>query len=171
MRHIVIPDLTVPLGKQTETKKALTRFISALVEEGVVDLQSYAVSKTAKAEDLRCGLITTITPAALRDQRAGWRKFGCMTRMLPVSYSYSTSTVDAIYEAILKRQYRQESPFNIKLPDQDMEIIIPEKTASEKATTGTRLIVFAWRYAPAQTRGFIGRIWSRGYWLWTAVSL
>lgn len=31
IRHIIIPDLTVPLGKQTETRKTFTRFLSALI--------------------------------------------------------------------------------------------------------------------------------------------
>jgi len=124
VRHIIIPDLTVPLGKQTETRKMLTRFLSALIEEGVVELQSYVVDKVAKAEDLRCGLISTITPAALKDQRAGWRKFGFMSRMLPVSYSYSMSTVDAIFQSIRNHQYRGERPFHPKLPHTDVEVTL-----------------------------------------------
>ena len=131
VRHIIIPDLTVPLGKQTETRKTFTRFLSALIEEGVVELQSYAVSKVGKSEDLRCGLITTVTPQALKDQRAGWRKFGFMTRLLPVSYSYSASTIDAIFESILKHQYRQESAFNPKLPTTDVVVELPEDLAND----------------------------------------
>ena len=129
--HIIIPDLTVPLGKQTETRKAFTRFLSALIEEGVVELQSYAVQKTAKVEDLRCGLITTITPAALRDQRGGWRKFGFMSRLLPVSYSYSQGTIREIFQSILRHQYRREQPFATKLPDQDLEVHLPENFAGK----------------------------------------
>lgn len=132
IRHIIIPDLTVPLGKQSETRKTFTRFLSALIEEGVVELQSYAVTKTAKtAQGLRCGLISTITPAALDDQRAGWRKFGFMTRMLPVSYSYSQTTVDEIFESILKHQYRQEQPYAITLPDHDIPVELPPRIAEE----------------------------------------
>jgi len=131
VRHIIIPDLTVPLGKQTETRKMLTRFLSALIEEGVVELQSYVVDKTAKAEDLRCGLITTITPAALNDQRAGWRKFGFMSRMLPVSYSYSATTVDAIFESICSHQYRHEAPFHAKLPSSDQQVVMPLDLTNE----------------------------------------
>jgi hypothetical protein len=132
VRHIIIPDLTVPLGKQTETRKSFTRFLSALIEEGVVELQSYAVSqKATKVEDVRCGLITTVTPATLKDQRTGWRKFGFMSRMLPVSYSYSVPTIDAIFNSILKKQYRQETPFKLNLPDQDIEILLPENWAAE----------------------------------------
>lgn len=130
VRHIIIPDLTVPLGKQTETRKALTRFLSALIEEGVVELQSFVVDKVAKTEDLRCGLISTITPAALNDQRSGWKKFGFMSRLLPVSYGYSASTVDAIFQSILIHQYKQEKPFNTKLPDNDAEVKLPETYAT-----------------------------------------
>ncbi|MBN2185936.1 MAG: hypothetical protein JW732_00570 [Dehalococcoidia bacterium] len=100
-----------------------------------------------KAEDIRCGLITTITPEALRDQRAGWKKFGFMTRMLPVSYSYSASTVDAIFESILKHQYRGETPFNSKLPDCDVMVSLPTDLTSE-ANILARLI--------AQAEGFYG---------------
>jgi hypothetical protein len=131
VRHIIIPDLTVPLGKQAETRAALTRFLSALIEEGAVELQSYAVSKVGKAEDIRCGLITTITPAALRDQRTCWRKFGFMTRMLPVSYSYSAPTVDAIFESMMSHQYRREPSFSPGLPTDDVEVTLPEDLARD----------------------------------------
>jgi len=133
VRHIIIPDLTIPLGKQTETRKAFIRFLSALIEEGIVEIQSYAISKVVgnKASDVRCGLISTITPKALGDQRSGWKKFGFMSRMLPVSYSYSISTIDAIFKSILQHQYRHEKPFNPKLPDIDQEVDLPIEFADK----------------------------------------
>jgi hypothetical protein len=89
------------------------------------------ISKVGKAEDIRCGLISTITPKALQDQRSGWRKFGFMTRMLPVSYSYSQPTIDAIFNSILQHQYRQEQPFNPNLPNTDTSVKLPENIAAD----------------------------------------
>jgi hypothetical protein len=51
--------------------------------------------------------------------------------MLPVSYSYSASTVDAFFESILQHQYRQETPFNPKLPDTDIEVKLSEDLTSD----------------------------------------
>lgn len=140
VRHIIIPDLTVPLGKATETRQGLTRFLSALIEEGAVELQSYVTNKKAKVDDLRCGLISTITPDALRDQRGGWRKFGFMSRMLPVSYSYSTGTVNKIFDSICSHQYRIESPLTKTLPDQDIVVTVPDYNYMDTLRTLSRVL-------------------------------
>ena len=129
IRHIIFADITVPLGKSAETRKVLTRFLSALIEEGVVELQSYVTTRVTTVENLRCGLIATITPDALEDQRAGWRKFGFMSRLLPVSYSYTVDTIGKIYQSILDHQYRQEKPVDPKLPNTDVAVYLPRQFA------------------------------------------
>lgn len=131
IRHIIIPDLVAPLSKRPETTKSFVAFMNALIEEGVVNINTYAVKISKRTIPARCGLITAITPEYLNDQRHGWLKMGFLSRMLPVTYSYSQSTVRSIFEYILKEEHLQQELEELDLPVRNVKVELNEKYARE----------------------------------------
>lgn len=129
IKHIIIPDLIAPLSKRPETSKTFVAFMNALIEEGIVNISSYAVKITKQKVPARCGLITAITPEYLNDQRHGWLKMGFLSRMLPVSYSYSQSTVREIFDYIMREEHLESDLEKLELPVRNVEVTLDEEYA------------------------------------------
>ena len=129
IKHIIIPDLITPLSKQRYTVTSLIAFLNALIEEGVVQIQSYAVS--FKEENIRCGLISTMAREDLFDKRHGWSKIGFMSRMLPVSYEYSQRTVIDILKKIASGRLYDDNCIELRLPPRLVKIKGDEKLFNE----------------------------------------
>jgi len=146
IKHIIIPDLIVPLSKQKATVKSFISFLNAIIEEGVVEIQTYAISM--KKENIRCGIITTIARKELNDSRHRWSSMGFISRILPVSYSYSQDTVMKILDSIARREYYNEEKQKLKFPKKEKHIKLPVDIAKE-------LIPFSEQFGKAeQVYGF-----------------
>ena len=147
IRHILIPDLITPLSKRWDTSASLVSFLSSLIEEGILEIRTFAMSEKFK-HPVKCGLIACMTPGALDDKRHRWSDMGFMSRMLPVSWNYSKVTQNDIMSYITGRNYKQEKDLNLKLPDKDIEIKLDSTFAQE-------LVPFSFIFAEAnKTYGF-----------------
>jgi hypothetical protein len=115
LTHIVIPDLLTCLGRKQETVTTFIHFMNALIEEGVVNISTYAINfkGTVKA---RAGLITAIPPGPFFDKRRHWERIGFLSRALPVSYEYSLGTRIKILQYIQTQQHLKEIIERLKLP-------------------------------------------------------
>lgn len=131
IRHIIIPDLVAPLSKRPETVKSFIAFMNALIEEGVVNINTYAVKISKRKVPARCGLITAITPEYLNDQRHRWLKMGFLSRMLPISYSYSQSSVHDIFQYIMREEHLQQELEELDLPIRNAEVKLDENYARQ----------------------------------------
>jgi hypothetical protein len=99
MRHIVILDLVRVLSHSKGVGERTLQSLAALMEEGET-ATSDAGGMNQWAKFPRIGALMGITPDFFKSKRGHWRKTGFLTRFIPVSYSYSKSTVDAIHERI-----------------------------------------------------------------------
>jgi len=127
LRYIIIADLVNPLSKQRATVDSFIAFMNSLIEEGVVEIHTYAID--FKKEGIQCGLIATITDKALLDRRHKWASIGFLSRMLPVSYRYSQQTAMKILESIARRDYYHEEPVRLGFPPEPVSVELPEKYA------------------------------------------
>ena len=84
-----------------------------------------------KKENIRCGLITAIAKEELMDKRHRWASMGFMSRILPVSYSYTMSTVMKILESIVNREYHNEEKEKLKLRKKEKKIELSPKIAEK----------------------------------------
>jgi len=119
--HIVIPDLISCLARRESTVKTFIAFMNALIEDGYVNISTYAIPKgqivSKKSESIRAGLITSITKKMFYDKRHNWEKYGFLSRVLPVSYAYSGSTQLEILDFIEKEQHLSAELEKFKIPD------------------------------------------------------
>lgn len=130
IRHILIPDLITPLSKRWETSASFIGFLNNLIEEGIIEVRTYAFSKKFQ-QPVKCGIIACITPQQLRDKRHRWLGLGFMSRLVPISWSYSDTVRLEILDFITERKYRADSRWSFKFPDKDVEVELPPKLAKQ----------------------------------------
>jgi hypothetical protein len=130
--HIVIPDLIVCTSRSAATVKTFESFMMALIEEGIVNLSTYAVK--VKAEDIvnaRAGLITAIPKDVFGDKRRHWNRTGFLSRALPISYDYSVSTRIKILDYIKEQRHLKEEVKKLKLPRKSKLISLSKDIANK----------------------------------------
>lgn len=130
IRHIIIPDLLKPLSRKESTVKTFITLMNGLIEEGLASSSTYAIRRTS-VEPVKCGIITAITVAEIRDQRHSWGRLGFLSRTVPFSYSYSMESVKRVFDSILGLDFLEERNIELKIPKQDASIRLPRKYAQE----------------------------------------
>ena len=128
IRHLVIPDLVVPLARNRDTVGVLVAFLNALIEEGAISLHTYATKVDLK-DPIRCGLIAALAKEELDSSRRTWMRIGFMSRLLPVSYSYTPKTVTAIRQSIASQSYQNDNPIELVVPKERVRVKLPKPIA------------------------------------------
>lgn len=138
VRHLVIPDLVRPLSRSKDTVHSLVAFLNAIIEEGVVSISTYAeklgVPEGKDKEQpipVKCGLVATLAKDILEDGRHQWSSMGFMSRLLPISYEYSTSTKLEIHKSIANRDYKSDELITLNFPTEDIALKLELKEAQE----------------------------------------
>jgi hypothetical protein len=151
--HIVIPDLLACLSRKQTTVKTFIHFMNALIEEGIVNISTYA-NNIQEDIEANAGLITAIPHALFNDKRHQWGKVGFLSRALPVSYDYKVSTQVEILSYIQKQEHLKEKILKLNLPKKPELIKLPRKMAEKiqpyalilKKATSTYQKVYGFRY-------------------------
>jgi hypothetical protein len=127
IRHIIIPDLLVPLNKQKEQAGHFITFMNGIIEEGIAKVISRE-SDFRVDFPVRCGLITTLAREELVKRRNNFATVGFMSRMLPVSYQHSPELIHKIFESIKERKYKEDKVQRLEMP-QESEVDLPKDIA------------------------------------------
>jgi len=124
VRFLLMGDLNVLSGMSQKTKNQLLSFLSPLIEEGVLNLSSFVVSES-NTVFVKCGFGATLTPGVLTDGRTRkWIESGFMSRLMVMSYSYSSDLVARIKAGQIRGLALEEPPV---LPDSDYQVSIPSR--------------------------------------------
>ncbi len=147
IRHIIIPDLRSPLSKRWETSHSFVAFLNSMTSEGIVEVRTYAMSKRYEVP-VKCGVITCITPRELNDSRHKWLDIGFMSRLLPVSWSYSQASKVEIFKFIQSKGYTGDQAWEWEMPKEDVGVEMDPDLAGQ-------LLPYTYEYAQARdTYGF-----------------
>ena len=130
IKHLLVPDMLVPTGRNSDTVETFITFLNVLIEEGAVSIQTYA-TKLELPEPIRCGFIGAIATEELERRRRQWLRLGFMSRLLPISYSYSAATIADIKQSIARREHRSEKPILLNLPDKPIEVNLTLEVANK----------------------------------------
>ena len=145
IRRIIIPDFLKVLGRSKSARKNIITLLNALVEEGVVSIQTFLTHQEFKKE-VKCGLITAITSFEFFRGLGG---YGFLTRLLPFSYSYDLPTVNKIFKYLISEKYKEENPIKLKLPKRDKEIKLSPRLAEKlipiSSSIGQHLKIYGFR--------------------------
>ena len=135
VKTIIIPDLLTPLSKQTKTRQSFIAFLNNLIEEGIVEITTYA---NIWKRDVQANLVTAVTNEALRDGRHSWAKMGFLSRFVIFSYSYSISTVQKVLEAYSLHGPTYEH-VKLKFPEQPVSVKLSKNLADKLDPIATRI--------------------------------
>lgn len=133
IRHIIIPDLLTPMGRNPDTVETLATFLNSLIEEGVIELQTYA-TKLHLEKPIHCGLIGAIASEELDRKRRLFLRIGLMSRMLPISYSYTPATIVKIRQSIARQEHPAYYRTKLGLPDANQVTELPVEWANQLIT-------------------------------------
>ena len=130
IKTLAIPDLILPLSKNTDTADALIGFLMGLTEEGIARIDTYATHIDHELPT-RINLITAIAKEFTGDRRYRWTRMGFLTRVIPISYQFSGATVDAIHDYIRQGAFMDEQPVTLPmldgLPPEGVSIHLPDE--------------------------------------------
>ena len=129
-RTIVIPDLITPLSRSPFTVDTFIAFLNGLIEEGVARIATYAM-QIELTKPVRCNIITCIAKEHLEGAHYRWSKVGFLSRVIPVSYSYSPSTVQKILNSVISGDYHDEPMYSLRLPKEDKDIGLPVRIGEQ----------------------------------------
>lgn len=135
--HIVVPDLTSCLARKESTIKTFIGFMNALIEEGIVNIATYATNLVRQRPNesrkavVKCGFVTAITPTEFKRHKKQWDGIGFLSRMLPVTYNYSMTTQIEIMNFIKEEKFLAEVLEKLKLPKVYKTITLPKTIADE----------------------------------------
>jgi hypothetical protein len=127
VRHIVLQDLNVLATHKSWVSERIFAFLACLMEEGITTLADPSGSFDWKGLP-KIGLLAAITPTQYYDRRARWSRMGFLTRFLSIHFTYTENTVNTVHTMIKQGQTLPEAVAE-PLPDQEVEVHLPEKTA------------------------------------------
>jgi len=130
IRHILIPEFSIPISRNWDTVRALDAFLLGLIEEGVGEIVSHQWRFVTKAP-YGCGIIACISNQDFKHHEKSWFRVGLMSRLLPISYEYSENTRQGIMKYIKERQYINEEKVELKLPEFRVFIDLPMQQADD----------------------------------------
>lgn len=100
--HIIIPDFIKVVSHNKNVVDAVISTLNALIEEGIQKSMFYG-QEIELPKNVRCGILTSITPSLYAEHFKGWNDIGFVTRFLPISYTYSDVTIENIMNMINSR--------------------------------------------------------------------
>lgn len=130
IRHILMPDLLTALNRQKEQAEHFVTFMNGIIEEGLARVESRD-SKFQANYPVRCGFITSIAKKDFERRRDKWATVGFLSRMLPVSYAYSSESVNRIFDFIMRGEYRNDRPIKLSLPTKDIAVTLSTDIAEQ----------------------------------------
>lgn len=97
--HIVVPDFVKVVRHNYNTVNSVVATLNALIEEGIQRSMFYG-QEISLPKNVRCGMITSITPELYRQQFKLWNDIGFLSRFITISYEYSEETRNEIMKLI-----------------------------------------------------------------------
>jgi hypothetical protein len=149
VRHIVLLDLVRILSHGKGVSERTIQTLASLMEEGESET-SDAGGKEGWGEQFpKIGALMGITPSFFQSRRGRWRQTGFLTRFVPVSFSYSESTVKLIHNAIKDGRGTPEG-HPVRIPTAAVMINLKEEHASILALRsrdlGEKMKTYGFRY-------------------------
>lgn len=97
--HLIVPDFIKIVRHGQQVTGPVIATLNALIEEGVRTSMYYGQEINLK-KNVKCGLISSITPTLYNQQFKAWNDMGFLSRFLTVSYEYSDETRSEIMKII-----------------------------------------------------------------------
>jgi hypothetical protein len=130
---IVVPDFNAVISHKPAVASLAMALLLGLLAEGVTEIpgiEGPAKLKLAelKTRGVRISMLTAITPQMFVSRRGKWRDTGLLRRLIPIYYSYRSSTISDIQRLIERgvdrlsydkgaAMHHAKQPCNVMIPD------------------------------------------------------
>lgn len=126
--YLLIPDFINVISHRRSFDSFLPS-LNSFLEEGIPEITYYGSEKKF-SHSVKGGLITAVTKPIFEKRINTFKDIGFISRILPVSYSYSDSTVQAVHSSIEKGEFmenfigdielnfKKAKKFNVEIPNE-----------------------------------------------------
>jgi len=118
IKHIIIYDLVEPMSRSRSVVNNLIGFLNSLIEEGIFKIQTGYIEVK---EPIKLGLITCTTKSELIDKRRGWLGIGFISRLLPISFDFTSYDVIQILEDLACQKVGDITYEKLKLAEKSIK--------------------------------------------------
>lgn len=118
IKHIIIFDLVEPMSRSRSIVNNFIGFMNALIEEGVFRISTAFIEIK---EPVKVGLITSTTRSEFLDKRRGWLGIGFISRLIPISYTFTSTDILQILESIANQKIQEIKPEVLRLKEKPIE--------------------------------------------------
>jgi len=118
VKHLIIFDLVEPMSRNRAIVNSLIGFLNSLIEEGIFRISTGFIEIK---EPIQLGLITSTTKKELMDKRRGWLGIGFISRMLPITFDYTSVDVIQILEDLAEQQIEDVKYEKLKLKEKPIK--------------------------------------------------
>ena len=125
IRHVIFPEFVHCLSRQKETVQTLLAFLNGLIAEGVKESHTYNMNFELR-EPISAGIILCVTASEFAHWRKQWEGSGFLSRLLPLSYSYSLRIENEIFENLFDSGHTKHQPIMLDLPKWHKVLQLPD---------------------------------------------
>jgi hypothetical protein len=118
IKHLIIYDLVEPMSRGRASVNNLIGFFNSLIEEGIFKISTAFIEVK---EPINLGLITCTTEKEMKDKRRGWLGIGFISRLIPISFDYTSTDIIQILEDLAKQKIRDISFEELKIKEKDIK--------------------------------------------------
>jgi len=142
--HVLIPDFIKVLSHGKKVTQNCITMLNIATQEGLDNIVFYGLQKEFP-KPVKFGVITAVTQEAYKVRKKYWEKIGFISRLMPISFTYSEATKRRIHEHIAKGspkhyiELTKGKPRKIEIPKQYAEQIKVTSIAKSPFSTGFRL--------------------------------
>jgi len=130
IRRLLIPDLINPVNRKQETVDSLITFLNEYISwEGVSTVATYAMQFELETP-VRGSIIATVTPEDFRRVNKNIAAIGFLSRLMPITYSYTNTAIDDILSDIFAGK-NQWDKIALSLPNKPVSVMLDSKLASQ----------------------------------------
>jgi len=130
IRRLLIPDLINPTNRKQETVDSLVTFLNSYISwEGISAVATYAMQFELETP-VRGSIIATVTPEDFKRVNKNIAAIGFLSRLMPITYSYTDTAVDDILADIFAG-VNQWDKVTLALPDKPASITLDSELASQ----------------------------------------
>ncbi len=129
IKHIIIPDFIKSINRKKTTVDTLITFFNSLVEEGIMNISTFALQLELK-KPIRAALLTSIAVEDFNRMQKRLAAIGFLSRFMILSYDYDKKYIRDVLREIAQSK-GEWSPVKLKLPNAEVQVNLPGGLAQQ----------------------------------------
>jgi len=147
IKHIIIPDFIKSINRKKTTVDTLITFFNSLIEEGIVNISTFALRLELK-KPIKAALLTSIAVEDFTRMQRRLAAIGFLSRFMILSYDYDKNYIKTIMHEIAQ-SHGEWAQDKLRLPGSEVRVHLPgglaEQMIPRAEAIGERLHSYGFR--------------------------